>query len=60
MRLTDGEYTAIIRAAKPQTEDALDRLRKAVDKWDATLSSYCDGPERDEVHAASLSASRIV
>jgi hypothetical protein len=40
--------------------EALDRLRRAADAWDADLSSYCDGPERDELRAASLIAARFV
>ena len=28
------------------------KLRAAVTAWDATLSTYCDGPERDAVRAA--------
>ena len=30
----------------------LEALANAIAAWDATLSEYCDGPERDAVRAA--------
>jgi len=39
--------------------EALDALRRAADAFDATLSSTVDGPERDAMRAASVTASRV-
>jgi hypothetical protein len=33
-----------------------ERLERAVREWDATLSEFCDGPERDAVRAALAAA----
>jgi hypothetical protein len=55
-----GERVEVVPASQlAGAVEALDRLRRAADAWDAELSSYCDGPERDELRAASLIAARL-
>jgi hypothetical protein len=50
----NGPWEAIFCKTEEQARwvVALAELREAVRAWDATLSDYCDGPERDRVRAA--------
>jgi hypothetical protein len=51
MRLSDAVALAVaLRDLVAQAELAAE-LGDAVAAWDATLSEYCDGPERDAVRA---------
>jgi hypothetical protein len=44
------------RLVLKRERERLERLERAVRAWDATLSEFCDGPERDAVRAALAAA----
>ena len=54
--LTCGHFRSLLSdhpgAALLAELTQLRRVRDAAKEWDAVLSEYCDGPERDELHAA--------
>lgn len=66
----EGQVRAMREDAKRALNAAFDqrdaaiaagqKLADAADAWDNTLSSYCDGPERDAMREASVAFRRSV
>jgi len=53
--VANQEIDRINEIAEQEIDEAnekVKKLRDAIKSWDATLSTYCDGPERDAVRQA--------
>jgi hypothetical protein len=57
-RLVNNDLYDLLKWAE-QLREAIRELYTAADKWDGTLSSSCDGPERDALRDAFTKARRL-